>query len=66
MTYQLYQKSDMQFGVLEQIFDYKESEVFVCSLSLNTPLSGKYVISVNNAHDKGFAINAVIGIINPK
>ena len=56
----------MQFGVLEQIFDYKECEVLVCWLSLNTPLSGKYVISVNNAHDKGFAINAVIGIINPK
>ena len=56
----------MQVGVLEQIFDYKESEVFVCWLSLNTPLSGKYVISVNNAHDKDFDINTVIGIINPK
>ena len=56
----------MQFGVLEQIFDYKESEVFVCWLSLNTPLSGKYVISVNNAHDKDFDINTVIGIIDPK
>ena len=66
MTYQLYQKSDMQFGVLEQIFDYKESEVFVCWLSLNTPLGGRYVISVNNAHDKDFDINTVIGIINPK
>lgn len=65
MTYQLYQKADMDFGVLEQIFDYKESEVFVCWLSLKTPISGKYVISVNVAHKKDFDISTVIGIINP-
>ncbi len=65
MTYQLYQKGNMDYGVLERHFDYKESEVFVCWLSLKTPLSGKYVISVNVAPKKDFDISTVIGIVNP-
>lgn len=63
MAYQLYKEDDLNTAVLEQIFDYKESEIFVCWLSINTPKSGKYVISVNSGDRKNLDINTVIGII---
>jgi uncharacterized protein YcfL len=66
MTYQLYKKTDRNYFVLEQIFDYRESEVFVCWLSLKTPISSKYVISVNSGGKNDFDVNTVIGIVNPK
>ena len=66
MTYQLYQEPDRNYAVLEQIFDYKESEVFVCWLSLKTPINGKYVISVNSGDKIDFDVNTVIGIIKAK
>lgn len=66
MTYQLYKKGDRSYFVLEQIFDYKESEVFVCWLSLKTPISSRYVISVNSGDKKDFDPFTIIGIVNPK
>lgn len=64
MGYQLYKKDDLNTAFLEQIFDYKESEDFVCWIELNTPISRKVVISANTNKSESFDKNTVIAIIN--
>jgi len=64
MTYQLYKKDKLNYYVLEQRFDYKESEEFVCWKALKTPIVNRYVISVNTAKKTDFDINNVIGLVN--
>jgi|GEM_PF-1526918 uncharacterized protein YcfL len=64
MTYQLYKTDDIGVTYLEQIFDYKESENFVCSLDVNKPLTQKIIISVNVNKNKTFDKNTVIAVID--
>lgn len=66
MTYQLYKKGDLDVGILEQIFNYKETEEFICWQTIATPVNYKYVISVNTGDKEDFNPATVIAIINPE
>jgi hypothetical protein len=65
MTYQSYRADNGNYYCLEQRFDYKESDDFVCWISLKKPLKYKHIISVNSANATFYDLNTVIGIINP-
>ena len=65
LTWRLYQEGDYNYNYLEQIFDYKESEVFVCWTAITVPFEEKYVVAVNKVGSDSLKLSNVIGIINP-
>jgi hypothetical protein len=63
MDYQLYKPNTLNTLYLEQIFDYKDSENFVCWIAVDIPLKEKLIISVNKPDDKNIDVKNVIGTI---
>jgi hypothetical protein len=64
LEWKLYREGDMSFNYLEQIFDYKESEIFICWTTLSTPIKDKFVIAVKGNDSLEFNINNIIGFVN--
>ena len=65
LKWNLYQEGNERYTFLEQIFDYKESEVFVCWTTLTVPYKNKYVVAVNREGSDSLHLKNVIGIITP-
>lgn len=65
LKWSLYREGDKRYRYLEQIFDYKESEVFVCWTAITVPFEEKYVVAVNKEGSDSLKLSNVIGIINP-
>lgn len=65
LDWKLYREGDMKFSYLEQIFNYKESEIFICWTTMSTPIKDRFVIAVKGEDSDEYNINNIIGFINP-
>lgn len=63
MDYYLIKKSKLNIRYLEQIFDYKESENFICSLKIKKGDKTKLIVSVNSNNDNKINPENVISIL---
>lgn len=64
MDFQLYKESKLNIVYLEQIYDFQESETFVCILEVDNKLKKPLLISVNKNKSNLFNKNQVIAIVN--
>lgn len=64
MDYQLYKESKLNIAYLEQIYDFQESETFVCILEVNDKLKKPLIISINENKKNVFDKNNVVAIVN--
>lgn len=65
MDYQLYANNNLNTVYLEQIYDFKEKETFVCWTTVTVPIKQRLLISVNNPENKEFNFKNVVGEVNP-
>ena len=61
MSYSLINKTDLNIVYLEQIFNYKNSQNFICFIKIPKDRKGKLLITTDNGHK--FNNSKVIDVI---
>ncbi|MGV0946005.1 hypothetical protein ACTS9U_04140 [Empedobacter falsenii] len=61
MSYSLINKTDLNIVYLEQIFNYKNSQNFICFIKIPKDRKGKLLITADNGHK--FNNSKVIDVI---